>query len=286
MYSWRVPLTAAGKLKVVAYADLGGLGPRQGAAVAYDWVAPSIVPQILPWLAVLALLLLKSNRCASAWWIWVPLGLVGGAACWPEPVLGYLPPSEIGPFLELISALGFGLAAVWLLAGCLAGKHRMLAFGGILLTLAAFAALAFLVRQDWEGFGVEALQVGIFLGASGLVISVALTLVGLVSRGRYGWLRLSLWLMAALVVLWLLIIGPFLVIMALSTSGVPMLALFGAVGMAAGITFGVVLPFLVLSFANGFYRDRLKGLLHLGAAATPPPVSTPPTPVVPVAVGG
>ena len=44
--------------------------------------------------------------------------------------------------------------------------------------------------------------------------------------------------------------------------------------MMAGFSFGVVLPFLVLSFANGFYRERLKGLLHLGAAAPPPMITS------------
>jgi hypothetical protein len=270
---------------VVAYADLGGLGPKQGAPVAYDWVAPSILPQVLPWLAILALLMLKSNRCGSAWWIWVPLGLVGGAACAPESLLNYLPPSQLEMFLELISALGFGLAAVWLLAGFLGWKHRLLAFVGVLLALGAFGSLAYLIRQGWEGIGGETLQIGIFLAASALVISVALILAGLVCRGRYGWLRLSLWLVAALVVLWLLVIGPFFVVAVISSGGnVPLLALLPVVGVASGITFGVLLPFLLLSFANGFYRERLKALLHLGGASAPP-VITPPLAAAPVPAG-
>ena len=113
-YSWRVPLTTAGKLKVVAYADLGGLGAKQGVPVGYDWVQPSLMPQVLPWLAILALLMLKPNRCASAWWILVPLACVGGVASLPEPVRQLLPSSQFEIFLELIGALGFGLAAVWL----------------------------------------------------------------------------------------------------------------------------------------------------------------------------
>ena len=125
-----------------------------------------------------------------------------------------------------------------------------------------------------------------FLVASVLVISVALTLSGLVCRGRYCWLRLSLWLMAALVVVWLLVIGPFFAIALISSGGnVPVLALFGFVGGAAGITFGVLLPFLVLSFANGFYRERLKGLLHLGDMA-PPPIIAPRLPAVSEMAGG
>jgi hypothetical protein len=271
---------------VVAYADLGGLGAKQGAPVGYDWAMPSLMPQVLPWLAILALLMLKPNRCASAWWILIPLACVGGVACLPEPVLEILPSSQFEIFLELIGALGFGLAAVWLLSSYLAWKHRLLAFLGILLAQGVFGTFAYLVRKGSEGLGAETLQIGVFLAASVLVIAVALALSGLVCRGQYCWLRLSLWLMAALVVVWLLVIGPFFIIALISSGGnVPALALFGIVGGAAGITFGVLLPFLVLSFANGFYRERLMGLLHLGDVAQPPIIASP-MPAVPEVMGG
>ena len=46
----------------------------------------------------------------------------------------------------------------------------------------------------------------------------------------------------------------------------------------AGISFGTVLPFLVLSFTSGFYRERLRALLHLDTQAQPP-VMAPPAPL-------
>jgi hypothetical protein len=46
-----------------------------------------------------------------------------------------------------------------------------------------------------------------------------------------------------------------------------------------------MLPFLLLSFANGFYRERLKGLLHLGGAGAPP-VITPSVPALVEAAAG
>ena len=261
---------------MVAYSDLGGLGSKQGVAVAYDWLMPSLMPQVLPWLAILVLLMLKPNRCASAWWVLVPLGCVAGVASAPQSWLELLPSSQFEMFLEWIGALGFGLAAVWLLSSYLGWKHRMLTFLWMLVAQLGFSMLAFAIRQGWEETGPETMQVGIAVAASVLVVSVALSLVGLVCRRRYGWLRLSLWLMAAVVVVWLVVIGPFFLIAVISSGGnVPLVAVFGVVGVAAGITFGVLLPFLVLSFANGFYRERLKGLLHLGAAPTPPVIAVP-----------
>jgi len=270
---------------VAAYADLGGLGSKQGAPVAYDWVMPSLLPQLLPWLAILALLLLKPNRCASAWWICVPLGCVAGVASVPQSALDLLPSSQFEVLRELIGALGFGLAGLWLLSSYLAWKHRMLAFLGILLALEGFGLLAFAVRQGWEDLGPETLAMGISMAVIVLVISVAVSLAGLVCRGRYGWLRLSLWLIAALVVFWLLVIAPLSIIQLMMRGGsFPALVLFGIVGVAVMLTFGVLLPFLVLSFANGFYRERLKGLLHLGGTK-PPPIITTPMPAAAVAGG-
>ena len=269
----------------MAYSELGGLGSKQGAPVVYDWVMPSVMPQVLPWLAILGLLMLKSNRCGSAWWIWVPLGLVGGMASAPT-VLGLLLPSEFEDFMELFSALAFGVAAVWLLSGYLGWKHRMLAFLGILVAQGGFSVLAYVIRHGWEEVRSETLVLGIALSASALIMSAALTLAGWVCRGRYGWLRLSLWLVAALVVFWALVIVPFFVVAVISSGGnVPLLAVFPALGAAVGITFGALLPFLLLSFANGFYRERIKALLHLGGAPPPPPLITPPMPAV-AAAGG
>ena len=247
---------------------------KQGAPVVYNWVMPSVMPQVLPWLAILGLLMLKPNRCASAWWVWVPLGCVATVTAVPQSILTLMPSAQFEMIVEWVSALGFGLAAVWLLSSYLGWKHRILVFLGILLAQEVFSTLAFLVRQGWEGFGIESVQVGVALAVSVMVISVAVSLAGLVCRRRYGWLRLSFWVAAAMVVVWLLILGPFLIIAVItSRGGSPVLAIFGVVGVAAGITFGVLLPFLVLSFVSGFYRERLKGLLHLGGEAVPPMIA-------------
>jgi hypothetical protein len=199
-----------------------------------------------------------------------------------------LPSSQFEIFLELLGALGFGLAALWLLSSYLAWKHRMLAFLGIFLVQGVSSMLAFVVlRQVWvdKDIGPETLQVGIFLPVSVLVISIAVSLAGLLCRRRYGWLRLVLWVIAALAVVWLLVIGPFFLAAVISSHGsVPVVAIFPVLGVAGGFTFGVLLPFLLLSFCNRFYRERLKALLHLGGAE-PPPVIAPPMPVVAAAVG-
>ncbi len=256
---------------------MGGLGTKQGEPVVYEWAAQSAVPALVPWLAILALLGLKKNRCAAAWWVWVPLICVGGAGLVPQSLLGFLPNSQFEIFLQLGSALGFGVAAVWLLAGNLEAKHRVLAFFGILVAQVIFSAMAFAFGL---GMDSDTAPLLVPLSLAGLVIAAALSLAGLLCRGKYGalgWLRLSLWLLAMLALVWLLIIGPFFFYARLMSGGnIPATAVMAVELVAVTVTFCSLLPFLVLAFMNPFYRERLKGLLHLDVQA--PPVVPPPAP--------
>jgi hypothetical protein len=46
-YSWRVPVTAFGKLKLVASSPIGDLGPVEGEPVFVDWPFARNVPGLL-----------------------------------------------------------------------------------------------------------------------------------------------------------------------------------------------------------------------------------------------
>jgi hypothetical protein len=269
----------------VAVSDLGGLGAREGSPAVYNWTLPNLLPVLLPWLFLLLLLLLKPNRCAQAWWIWVPVGCVAALGAALQSEMSFVPSSLLDILGGAVGAIGFGLAAVWLVSGYLGWKHRLLAWLGIWLTLGSVSLLALGIRQGLEGMGPEMVQGAILLLAGATVISVAITLAGLLCRGGYARFRLCGWLIAALLVVWLLVIGPFFIVaMMFSPGNVPVLALIGTVLSVAGISFGTVLPFLILSFANAFYRERLKALLHLGREA-PPPVIAPPVPVASAVAG-
>jgi hypothetical protein len=254
--------------------------------VVYNWTRPNPLPVVLPWMAVLLLLLLRANRCAQAWWIWVPLGCVAGVVALLQSEVGPIP-SEVGDFLGgAIGAAGFGLAAVWLVAGYLAWKHRVVAWVGMLLALGGVGLLTFGISQGMEGIGLDMVQGAVVLAASALVMSVAITLAGLACRGRYSPIRLCLWLMAALLLVWVLLVSPFYAVAVVFNSGnVPLLVIGTVVLSLAGSSFCLLLPFLILSFSNSFYRERLKDLLHLGHQA-PPPVLEPSMPAAAAATGG
>jgi hypothetical protein len=56
-----------------------------------------------------------------------------------------------------------------------------------------------------------------------------------------------------------------------------------AFGIISAFSFGLLLPFLLLAFANASYRERLKELLRL---AGPAPPSAPQPPASPFGPGG
>lgn len=264
----------------MASAELGGLGAKEGAPVTYDWSASNLMPLALPWLAVLLLLGLKPNRGLQSWWIWVPLACLEAVGNTPTTGIEFLA-SVLDPLLEIIGALGFGLAAVWLLSTYLQRTHPFLTFLGLLFTLAGVSVSTFLVRQGSDIISIETLEIGILIAACVLVISVGLALAALLCRGRYSPFLLLVGLIVSLLAVWLMAIAPFFffALMAVgAAAGVAML--ISSVLVMAGISFVVVLPFLVLSFANTFFRNRFKNLLRGRHTVVPPPLPPPP-PIMP-----
>jgi hypothetical protein len=266
-------------LKVVASNDLKGLGANDGSPVAYAWTLPSLLPQFLPWLAVLGLLLLKPNRTARAWWIWLPLVAVVGIERFLSPLFEGVPSQVLDVLGMVFNSLAFGFAGAWLLATWLCHRLRFLVLLKTLLAVATLSAFAFLVRQDWGEPGMAAGFL-IYVGLCGLVLVAALSLAGLLCRRRYRPVALALWLALLVAACWMLIAAPFLIVLSvMSHVGPSWLEVILALLAFAGLTFAVVLPFLILAFANGLFRERLKDLLHL-RPASPPAVPVAPPPIL------
>ena len=267
-----MPLSAGGKLTIVASSDLGGLGSKDGSPVIYDWVLPSLAPMLLPWLAILAVLALKPNRRAAAWLIWLPLGAVVACAQAPLEIL------QLGSYslLDAIPALAMGLAAVWLLSNKLRRQNRFVTFLCVLPVLAGFSGLALVSKLDWSSIE-ETILPAMALALGVLASAVALSLCGLVCRGRYRPLGLYAWLPLWLAVTWLLILAPIFLLAMMNSGGSiargEFFVVVAEVAVAATVHFAMLLPFLILSSASPFYRERLKALLHVKAEA--PPVIAP-----------
>jgi hypothetical protein len=261
----------------VASSDLGPLGSRDGSPVDYNWVLPGLAPLLLPWLFILGLLALKPNRTAAAWLIWLPIGCVMAFSSNTSMFL----PSGADFLLDLIAALTVGLAAVWLLSSHLRRQHGFLTFVCVFFALAGFSVLAALFRQSGSEMSGEMFPVGMILLLGTLVTSIALSLDGLICRRRYRPLGLYLWLFLMLAAIWLLIAAPFVVFAILTSGGrIAWYEFFVPVFVMATANFALLLPFLILSSASSFFRERLKILLQLKPEVPPPLAAPPPEPAL------
>jgi len=275
----------AGELKVAAYADLGGLGAKQGPSATIVWRMPNLLPVLLPWLAVLVLLALPSNRSARAWWIWAPLAGMAWLAAGAEAVFEAAENEEVGAVIQGLNSVAFGLAAVWLLGDSFGRRHRAAAVPLTALAFAAVGLLAFVVSPVFEEFWdlrrwVPALPIYLTFGiGAGPVYAGALHLDGWMSRRRFrGWLfalRLPIWLWF----MWLAAGGLLAGIITFESG-----SSFEWVGFLMGtiifalLSYGLILPFVILSFTCPFYKERLRTMLKLPASGVALPPAPPITP--------
>ena len=272
---------------MAAYADLGGLGTKQGPPVAFVWRMPNLLPLLLPWLAVLALLALPSNRYARAWWIWAPLvalallgtGLGVAADAANNEGFSYM--------VQTACAAAFGLAAVWLLGAGLARRGRAISIVLMALAFAAVSLLAFVVspmfEQLWDLRQYEPtilLYLLLFWIAGGLVYAGGLNLTGWVCRKQFSCLRVLLRLPFWLWVMWVVAGGLLGCVMTFGfKDNFEWMGILVVPIVLALVSFGMILPYLILSFTSPFYRERFKCLLRLPtvecspAAPIPSPVA-------------
>jgi hypothetical protein len=264
------------------------LGATEGPPVTYNWTAAGLMSPLLPWLAILALLALKPNRGWSAWWIWLPLaGLAAGWHCLelalPSSHTG-LPEGMLGVFLDVPIALAFGLAALWLLASHLGRNHRFRTFLGTLAVLMVFIVFSFAATAGWS-LGLEpimglldprhcsatavagemALPFLVLPVLLALVVAAAMFLCGLACRWRHRPWWLCLWLFLSLPAVWVAVSALLHFLCRMASPGSVDYNLFLWIGpFMVVVIFATLLPFLVLSWVNALFRERLKALLHLG----------------------
>lgn len=228
------------------------------------YVAATTSLKVLPWLLILLpLFLFRPNRCSTAWWIWLPVvisALVG------ITVTGLLTGNERS-LSQAVGSFIVGLAAMWLLMPFLGSRYRIVAFFKTLPVLAGFSLLAFVPTLLGDGGGWIDLRpyLAALLALASLAATLALTLGGLSVRRRFGRIRLLSWLVVWILLAWTAIATPFVIFAALESHinwGEAFLVLL----LISGITLALLLPLVLLSFFQPFYRARFLDWLK-----APPP---------------
>lgn len=258
----------------MAVADLGGLGPDEGTPIPYVWRPPSLLPRLLPWIGLLLLLLLPANRVGPAWLVGLPLVAVLAVGKLAGAAFSFLPAEGLDALLDPVAGLAFGLAAVWLLAGHLGRRHRFLTFLGMFGVLAGFGLL-YVSRREWGEEWFYTFQTLILLATGALITATALSLAGRICRRRHHPIPVSMMVAVCLLGAWLIVPLAATVIGVTLSGHAPspgeIAGIVAVLVMVACIHFVCLLPFLLLSFINPLFRQRLEDLLSLEPDPDLPP---------------
>lgn len=265
-----MPLIKSADLELIAIADIGGLGAKEGTPVPYHWTPPSFWRFVPAWIGVLVLLGLPANRSRQARWVLVPLTFLT-ACVYALPYAAN--PQGFGELLPVFRAAAFGVTALWLSSFIWVWKHRFLTLVGSFLVTAGFGLVSFAAEVASVGGGMQTVGLGVGLVVFSALISLGLLMTGWLCRGQYGPWRVLVCVAVSCVTLSSVLVVPFALMARISGAAVPLLGVLQAILSLAVMCFSALLPFIVLSFANSLYRERLKGMLHL-SQEKPPTVLT------------
>jgi len=260
----------------VPSANLGDVGPQQGEAVSYNWKWSYSAPGFIIWsVLILALVLPKANHDPRILLIFVPLVIVN--LLWLAfKEVSSMPSSSASQFDTIFHSMAVGIAVLWLVVNYFerfGGFVRFLLSFGTVVTVAGLGTLSY--TTEFSNEVVLFLAFFVFLS---ITMLGATTTAGKLCKWKYRPLCFMLWM-----ALWTLlgslfatfgffIVGTFL--MSSGASGPDLLEailMLSLVGLILGLCLYVLtLPFMILGFANPFFRERFNACLRLKSMPTMP----------------
>jgi hypothetical protein len=255
---------AFGTFRIVVECDLGPLGIQQGREIRFYWSPLYHVLKLVVWVPlILAFVLLKENRRPAVLWILLPV-----LVCWG----GYeglarmtSMTGEAQSFLDIILAcVMVSFCLVWLLGERIRCRFRVVTVLWALLIFGVMTVLGMLsVWGNWK-YDETLILVTAPIMMAFVVLTLAVTLAGILNRKRLSAVRFALGLipgciigtMIPLSLLWLKIMSNF----------DQLFMMLGIMLMTSGVFYGMLLPFVVLFFVNDFWRQRFAAVTGLRPA--------------------
>ncbi|MCH7559047.1 MAG: hypothetical protein IIB56_16565 [Planctomycetes bacterium] len=254
-------------MKIIASADIGELGQKEGTAVVYNWRWYYSIPGLALWVVLIAaFIFIKANRNPQALLILAPLLILNllWLAFKKVMVLGS---ADIEMFSMVFNSLVVSITVLWLFAHKLGNRNRFVTF---LLALALMAVLGLIGAISYCGLTFSQQTVGalILLAMSALAMLLGFVLAGWQCRNRYSGLRfvlyLALWTIVTCLASTLVIYSTVFIIQQTPIPIFTVLLMVSIVGLILGACLYVInLPFIILAFRSPFFRERFYACLRL-----------------------
>ena len=270
MYSWRVPSTVLGELKIAPSAYLGDMGPHRGEAVNYYWKWYHSASGLAMWPAlILAIVVPRTNRDIRVLLILLPLVIVN-ILWWYFMKRVRMNSADACEITLIFHSMTVGVAVLWLMAKCFVrfgGAIRFLLSFGTVVIVAGLGPLSYFAEFSNETTMFLALFV--FMA---LTMVVAITLSRRSCGGKYRPVCFMLWLALWTVAGGMFATFGFLIVTSTLMSSGPDIHRAILMYALAGLIFGLCLyilnlPFMILGFSSPFFRERFCACLRLKPAA-------------------
>jgi hypothetical protein len=220
---------------------------------------------------ILTFVLVKENRSRRALLILIPFFILSLLWFGFKKVVPFPTSSEV-IFDPIVYSLIVSIAVVFLFGHKLGGRNRFVTF---LLTIGIMAAV--LAVCTISNFGIEfsreMLGAVIYFISLALPILLGVILAGWRCRKRYSSLRFMLWLAVWVwvvpAIFMLTYFGIGMVIsggIGLSVGQLTIIILMGSLVISA-FSYVILLPYMILAFSSGFFRERLYAFLRLESMA-------------------
>jgi len=257
-----------GELKIVPTVEVGQVIPNVVETTIYNWKWYYTAQGFAVWLVLIPTLVLpKSNRDLRALLIFVPLLVVNRLGA---PLIGGFGMISIRAVQldTLMQSMAAGMAVLWLTADSImryAGRIRFLASLGTVSLVAGFSTLS-----CYSGLSGDLPLSLALIAVLALALLAAMVMTRTICNRRFRPVDFMIWLAASMLVTGMLgVLGLYV------ASSDPSWARLGQAlprTLTTALTLGVGLylvnlPFMILGFANPFFRERLEGCLRLKPTA-------------------
>lgn len=262
-----------GKLKIVPSADIGQLGPQQGEAANFDWKWHYSAAGWVIWLAlILAFVAPKANRDIKILLILVPLVIVN-LLWWLFIKFANMNSTDALQFGIIFNSMTLGVTVLWLII------NYFVRFGGAIRFLLSFVTLVIVaglgtLSYSTEFSNVTTMFLALFIFMA-LTMLVAITISRRLCGGKYRpicfllWLALWMLLGSLVAMFGVLIVGSIIFSSGLDISGAIFMLILAALIFGLGL-YVLNFPFMILGFANPFFRKRFCACLCLKAMPEAP----------------
>jgi len=251
------------------------MGGDKSDPVMYNWIAPSLfsllLPQI-PWLILFIALIASLRRDKRAWAILLPLFICEMALLGMDKIFSMTPARGLTESLlyPIVNPIILSSAVILLSPDIFKRKRWIFSFLRTMLIFGGMGFMSLLILPD-EMKNLILILYGV--ATLGFILSISIARN--IARKNFRLIRFSLFLLLSTMLIMILFFMAFMAIQsAIENMGMPSGQFFQTAIVAvilSLILFVSILPFLVFSMKNRFYKERLA--LILGIPGIMPPAT-------------